>query len=457
MPYGVGQQATLSLPEAACKVLDALERAGYEAWVVGGFVRDSLLGRAVNDVDIATNAHWQDVRSVARRAGMHTIETGVAHGTITVRCLGSSIEVTSFRSEGAYSDARHPDKVDFIESIEEDLSRRDFTANAIAYHPRRGLFDPFGGAEDIETGVIRAVGEPKKRFSEDALRIARAVRFASELGFSIERTTLAGAEENTGLLARVSVERIAKELTRMLCGSSVRSVIVGYPALIDALLPELAPMRGFDQRSPYHVYDVYEHTAFVVEGVDPKPLLRWAALLHDCGKPGSFSVGENGQGHFYGHAKLSAHIAQKLLSRLKMSKTFSANVVKLVRYHDVHRKPSKEGVKRMLAQLDENPNLFRDLCALQRSDAFAHAPGHTDRSALADAMEACLNEVMANGEAYRIADLAISGKDLMHAGFEQGPAIGELLDEALDAVICGRAENTSADLLAYLAKWKNLH
>ncbi len=440
----------LAIPGFAETVLAALESAGFDAWVVGGYVRDAVLARPCNDVDIATSAHWTSVRDVMHARGMKTFETGVEHGTITVACHGHTVEVTTYRTDGAYSDARHPDCVTFVGSIEEDLARRDFTMNALAYNPKHGVVDPFGGMDAIRAHEIATVGDASKRFGEDALRILRAVRFASELGFSIEPATFDAARRLSSTLANVSVERQAAELTKLISGQNAREVLIGCPEVIDAALPELSPMRGFDQKSPYHIYDVYEHTAHVVEGIAATPLLRWAALLHDAGKPTSFSLGSNGQGHFYGHAAESARIASRVMGRLKMPAALSRDVVALVRFHDVHQKPSPKAVKRLLHNLGGNVDLFRALCQLQRADALAHAPGHRQRAEAVDEMESHLTNVLANNEAFSLKDLAINGNDILACGIQAGPEVGSLLDSALDAVIDGLVPNERDSLLAYI-------
>ena len=441
-----------ALPAHAVRVLNVLENTGFEAWVVGGYVRDVMLDRPVHDIDIATNAHWQQVKETCEQAGMHTFETGVAHGTLSVLPAADAdiIEVTTFRTEGSYRDARHPDTVSFVNTIEEDLARRDFTMNAIAFHPARGLCDPYGGTADIQAGIIRAVGEPKERFGEDALRILRAVRFASELGFALDLQTLTGANDQVERLNQISVERIATEISRLLCGPQVRSVLMDYPVILDTVLPELTPMRGLDQKSPYHIYDVMEHTARVVEGTEPNLLLRWAALLHDIGKPASLSIGTNGQGHFYSHAKVSAEMTAQIMKRLKMPTQLSHDVELLVRFHDTHRPANHKMVKRMLRQLEGRPELLRALCHLQVADANAHAPEFTQRAALSQSFEACLDEVLAAQEAFTLGDLAITGSDVMALGVDAGPQVGNLLNAALDAVINEEVPNERAALLEFM-------
>ena len=316
----------IQVPAYAMRVVDALEEAGFEAWVVGGFVRDALLGGRGHDVDVTTSAPWQKTAEVLRRAGIEVHETGVKHGTVTAVVGGLPVETTTYRVEGAYSDKRHPDEVRFVTDAREDLARRDFTVNAMAYHPARGLLDPFGGQEDLASGVIRAVGDPSLRFEEDALRVLRAVRFACRLGFRIEgRTEEALARSADGLRA-VAQERIGQEMDGILASGRVSWALRREFDVMARALPELAPMRGFDQRSPYHAYDVLEHTARVCAAVEelsggaaPRAL-RWAALLHDAAKPATFSVDDGGRGHFFGHPEEGARMAGSAMGRLAVDR-----------------------------------------------------------------------------------------------------------------------------------------
>ena len=273
----------LPVPPQARRVIEVLEAAGFEAWCVGGFVRDSLLGRPVSDIDIACSALWPQTEEACLAAGMRVHRTGEKHGTVTVVCDDAAFEVTTFRVDGAYSDARHPDEVRFVRSLKEDLARRDFTINALAYHPLRGLADPFGGLEDARRGIIRTVGDPAQRFGEDALRILRACRFSSQLGFSLDGATYQAMLEGKRGLLRVSSERITAELQKLLLGGNVRDALLQTVDVLSAVLPELVAMKGFDQCTPYHCHDVLEHTARAVAGTPPYPLVRWAALFHDMG------------------------------------------------------------------------------------------------------------------------------------------------------------------------------
>lgn len=441
---------TIKLPDYVTYAIGVLEVAGYETWCVGGFVRDAILGRTVTDIDLATQASWHDVQRTFEAAGCRTHETGTAHGTLTVIIDDHALEITTFRTEGAYADARHPDDVTFVRSIEEDLARRDFTMNALAYHPTRGILDPYGGLEDLRTRMIRSVGDPDMRFAEDALRILRACRFVSQLGFSIERATYAGMVGNKSQVLRISTERITHELAALLLGEYVHAALMNTVDVLAIVLPELVALKGFDQKTPYHIYDVLEHTAYVVERVPPYPLVRWAALFHDMGKPAAFFEDAQGVGHFYGHAKISVQLAHGIMNRLTLSPSFAAHVLTLVKYHDDVIEPTSKAVKRMLARLEGDVGLFRTLCDLKRGDARAQAPLCASRVALADELESVLANILECDEAFTLKKLAISGRDVMAIGVPQGPEVGSALAAALEAVIDERVPNERAALLDFV-------
>lgn len=444
----------LSVPPAAMRLLSVLEEAGFEAWCVGGFVRDSLLGRPVNDVDIACSALWEQTEQVCLDAGMHVHRTGVKHGTLTIVCEDEAFEVTTFRVDGAYSDSRHPDEVRFVRSIEEDLARRDFTINALAYHPARGLLDPFGGRHDASCGILRTVGDPARRFGEDALRILRACRFSSQLGFVIDpacyQTMLAG---KSGLL-RVSAERITAELQKLLLGPYVRQALLSTVDILSAVLPELVAMRGFDQCTPYHAYDVLEHTARAVEGTPPYPLVRWAALFHDMGKPGAFFKEESGRGHFYGHAKISVAIARGIMNRLSFSSAFRDRVLLLVERHDDVFEATPKAVRRALSRVNGDVELFEALCDLKHGDASGQAPEYAqERMQRAEDLRQVMRKVVKGNDAFTVKSLAVNGRDAIAAGIPQGPLVGQALRAALDAVMDERIANDHAALVDFLKNW----
>lgn len=448
----------LPVPPQARRVIEVLEVAGFEAWCVGGFVRDSLLGRPVSDIDIACSALWPQTEEACLAAGMRVHRTGEKHGTVTVVCDDAAFEVTTFRVDGAYSDARHPDEVRFVRSLKEDLARRDFTINAMAYHPLRGLADPFGGLEDARRGIIRTVGDPAQRFGEDALRILRACRFSSQLGFSLDGATYQAMLESKRGLLRVSSERITAELQKLLLGDNVCDALLRTVDVLSAVLPELVAMKGFDQCTPYHCHDVLEHTARAMAGTPPYPLVRWAALFHDMGKPAAFFKEPGGRGHFYGHAKISVPLARGIMDRLTFSTAFRDRVLLLVERHDDVFDATPRTVKRALARMGGDVELFRALCDLKRGDASAQAPAYAEeRMRRADDLLRVLDGILAEGEAFTLKHLAVNGRDAMDAGIAQGPSVGAALAAALDAVIDEQIPNDRETLLAFLDEWRRAH
>lgn len=445
----------IPLPDGARFVLSRLEEEGFESWVVGGFVRDALRGAPSADTDIATAAPWREVaRIFSASPHAHVVETGTAHGTVTVVVDRTPFEVTTFRLDGPYADGRHPAYVAQASSIEEDLARRDFTVNAIAYHPERGLLDPYRGAEDLSRGIIRTVGDPDARLAEDALRILRACRFSSQLGFSIDPGTMRAMRRAKHLLARVSAERVAHELGRLLVGPNACGALLETSEVIAVVVPEIVACVGFDQKSPYHCYDVYEHIARTVEAAAPDQLVRWAAFCHDLGKPAVFFTDERGSGHFYGHARVSAGIATGIMRRLKMPTALSDKVVALVLHHDDEIPATRKGVARALERLGGKPETLRALCELKRADSLAHAPEHRDGVRLADALERALDDAMAAREPFAVKDLAINGCDVIAHGVRPGPSVGRALRAALAAVIDGETPNERGALNEFIDRWK---
>lgn len=445
--------SSISVPSPALTVIQLLENAGFEAWCVGGFVRDSLMGHPAHDVDLASSATWQQLKKLCDDAGIPVREIGTKHGTLTVLPEGEVIEVTTYRIDGSYSDGRHPDNVTTARSIEEDLGRRDFTINAMAYHPERGLLDPFGGQNDIAAGLIRTVGNPRERFSEDALRILRACRFVSQLGFSLEEATFQAALSQKNLLSGVAVERVRDEMERFLLGDFVHDALLRTVDILSFPFPELTAMKDCQQRTPYHIYDVLEHTAWAVQNAPADPILRWTMLFHDMGKPGAKFEGPDGVSHFYGHAKISVMMATAIMERLGFSNQRQAQILPLVKRHDDVVEPQRKAVRRALARLGGNPELFRKLCAVKKADASAQAPQCAPRMQLANQLMTVLDEVLAEGEAFSLKSLAVNGRDAMAAGIPQGPAVGSALNAALDAVIEGALPNQREELLRFLEYW----
>ena len=452
-PYRMAgaDSAAFDLPAAALEALTIIEGAGGEAWCVGGFVRDGLLGRAVHDVDIATSLPWPVVRDAFQEAGWNTVETGTAHGTITVVRDGEPIEVTTYRCDGTYSDGRHPDAVTPASTIEEDLKRRDFTINALAYHPARGFVDPFGGMADLAAGVLRGVGDPATRFQEDALRILRACRFASQLGVAIDPATYEAMAANKSLLRKVSGERIYHELERFVCGDFVHDALMETVDVLAFVLPELVAMKGFVQHTKYHIYDVLEHTAWVCQHTPPEPLQRWSALFHDMGKPAA-AFFEGDVEHFYGHAAVSVQLAEGIMHRFPFPAWLRRDVPILVRAHDDVVPANARAVRRMLGRLGGRTDLFSALCDIKRADALSQAPFCAPRADLAEELRALMDQILEDEAAFSVKHLAVNGRDVMAAGVEAGPEVGRLLNEALDAVIDERVPNEREALLAFIGE-----
>ena len=439
---------SVPLPAGVSRALTMLESAGFEAFIVGGCVRDALRGITPKDYDITTSALPEETKSVFR--DYRVIETGIQHGTVTVMMDGMPLEITTYRTEGTYSDNRHPDSVSFTTSLREDVARRDFTMNAIAYSPVRGLIDHFGGAEDIRGGIIRCVGDPDTRFREDALRMMRGIRFASALGFAIEENTAAAIRENKERISAVSAERIRVELTKLLCGANVKNVLMDWWDVLGVVIPEILPMHGFDQRTPYHIYDVWEHTAVAVSETPPVTHLRLSALLHDIGKPPSFFTDEKGVGHFYGHPAVSEKMAEEILARLKYDNVTRRRVVTLVREHDRIIEPTETAVKRALFRL--TPEVFFNLLIIKRADNLAQSPNYRDRLATYDRIESMAQDILERNECISVATLAVNGGDLIAIGMKPGKEIGEMLSLLLEQVIRGDLANDRDELLTYVKK-----
>ncbi len=432
------------LSKQAQTAMIILRSKGYEAYAVGGCTRDVLMGRESQDTDITTSALPEEIKEVF--SDFRTVDTGIKHGTVTVLIEGVPLEITTYRIEKGYSDGRHPDEVSFTRSLEEDLRRRDFTVNSIAYCPEEGFVDPFGGREDIERKIIRCVGNPKERFTEDSLRILRGLRFASVLGFSIEKETADAMRECKGLLNIVSKERVFSELSKMLCGDNIRYVLVNYSDILEVVLPEIKGMKGFDQHNFHHIYDILEHTAAVTESIPPLPHLRFAALFHDCGKIDCFSLDESGTGHFYSHPSISAKKADEALLRLKSDTKTREKVVKLVKVHDTPIEESERIIKKRLRSMGQE--LFFDLIKLQRADTKGLSPEFHGREEHFDALEKMAEEIIEGEACFSLKDLKINGNDLIKEGFK-GKEIGYALSLSLEAVIDGKVKNDKEELIAF--------
>ncbi len=427
----------MTMPDAVRMLIGRLLAAGHSAYAVGGCVRDSLLGHAPSDWDITTSATPDQMKACF--SDLRVIETGLAHGTLTVLVDAQPYEITTFRKDGDYQDHRRPDSVRFVGELREDLARRDFTVNAMALPADGRLIDLFGGQADLRNGIIRCVGDPLRRFEEDALRILRALRFASQLEFAIEPFTAAAMREKRALLDCVSAERVFAELKRLLCGPGVLAVLDGYPDLLGQVLPEILPAVGLQQHNPHHDSDVWEHTARAVASIEPTPALRLTMLLHDLGKPQCFMQDEQNTGHFFGHAKCSERMADDVLSRLKSDNATRERVLTLIRVHDLRPEPDPKWIRRRLNQLGEQG--LRDLLKVQRADTLAHSPLlREEKLSILARCEAQLEREIQARSCFSLKDLAVNGRDMMELGLS-GAGIGQALNALLEQVMDERIPN----------------
>jgi tRNA nucleotidyltransferase (CCA-adding enzyme) len=405
------------------------------------------MGCAPKDWDITTSATPEQVKAAFR--GFNVVETGIKHGTVTVFIDREPFEITTFREDIGYSDCRRPDAVMFATTLKEDVGRRDFTMNALAFDLERGIIDYFGGVEDIGAKIIRCVGDANCHFNEDALRILRALRFSSVLGFGIERETAASIRQNKKLLRKVSAERIANELTKLICGSGAGALLLEFADAVSVVIPEILPMIGFGQHNEHHCFDVWRHTIEVVEHSPPTTVSRFAALFHDFGKPECFSIGPDGVGHFYGHAEASKQKAGAIMRRLKFDNETRMRVMKLIVHHNSTINANARAVKRYLNRLGEET--LRQLLQLQRADIMGRAPEYRARIQKIESAEAIMEQVIAKNSCFSRKNLAVNGKDMIILGLE-GKEIGAALDFLLKAVINERVPNKRAQLIKYLDK-----
>ena len=433
------------LPPNIQNCIDLLEAAGFAAYAVGGCVRDACLGRNPHDYDLCTGALPAQTEAVFR--DFRLVLAGEKHGTVTVITEDGPVEITTFRTEGGYRDNRHPDWVKFVPDIQGDLARRDFTVNAMAYSPTRGFADPFGGREDLRNHVLRAVGDPEARFREDSLRILRGVRFAARFGLTPEEHTMQAMLSQAGLMENLARERVFEELCKLLLVAKAED-ITRFAPILAAVIPELAPMIGFDQRSPHHAYDLITHTAHVVEGVPPTLPLRWAALLHDTGKVKTFTLDATGRGHFYGHARDSAAIADDILRRLKAPTALREEVVTLIGRHMTRLQPDRKFLRRLVSKYGFP--LVEAQLALQQADMGSKGTVEDDGSAVFAEVRQLLADLKAEDACLSLKDLAVNGNDLMALGF-QGRAIGACLNRLLELVVEERLPNKKEALLAFAA------
>lgn len=437
----------LILPKQVMYILNRLYSHGYEGFVVGGCVRDSLLGKKPKDWDITTNCLPND--TVVLFNDFSVIETGLKHGTVTVVIDGENYEITTYRVDGEYTDNRRPDSVNFTSSLYEDLSRRDFTINSLAYNPTDGLKDYFGGSEDLKKFVLKAVGNPDKRFEEDALRIMRALRFSSVLGLEIEEETAKSILKNKENLLYVSNERLNVEFTKLIGGKNAFNVLNDYRSVLSVFIPEIKSMFDFEQNNKHHIYDVYTHTLHVLkEAYNYNTLVQLAAFFHDIGKPFTYTQDAEGEGHFYGHASLSSEMTEQIMRRLKFSNEEVEKVCELVSNHDRVYTPSKKVLRKIANKLGlegaENLGYLR-LC-----DYKGHAGegSETDSKIVLEALE-LLPSLYSVEECFDRKSLKVNGYDIMSLGYK-GTEIGDKLELLLNAVMEEEVLNEKEALLKYL-------
>lgn len=437
------------IPTGAQKILQTLTDAGHEAYLVGGCVRDLLRRVEPHDWDICTSARPEETEKCF--AGRRIIETGLKHGTVTVLEDGEPYEITTYRTEGPYSDSRRPDYVEFVSSLEADLARRDFTMNAIAMGLDGSLRDPFGGGADIEAGLIRCVGEPAHRFQEDGLRVMRALRFAAVLGYGIEKRTAQAIHENRHMLELVAAERINVELCKLLAGEKAGNILRQYSDVFCQFWPQLGPLVALEQNTPWHCWGGWEHTIHAVEAIPADLILRLTMLLHDIGKPSCKSTDEKGIDHFYGHPAVSAKLADEMLRILKFDNKTRERVVTLVEYHDVQIPNRERSIRKWLSRL--GPETFFHLLEVKRADGMGQAYELVkNRLTELEDMKAKAEEIVAQGQCFSLKDLAVNGRDVIAAGVTPGPEVGRVLDGLLEQVISGEVPNEQKALLNLICR-----
>lgn len=437
------------IPQYVNAILSRLRQAGHKAYAVGGCVRDLLRGETPHDWDVCTSALPDEIEQVF--FDLPQIDTGKQHGTVAVILNHKPVEITTFRADGTYIDHRHPTAVTFLPDLAGDLARRDFTVNAMALDEDEQPIDLFGGREDLKNHIIRTVGDPTQRFQEDGLRILRGLRFASRLDFDIEPKTARAMIEERELLNDISAERIFTELKGILVGAAAGRILRDFAPVIFTILPELAPMAGFEQHSPYHDSDVWEHTLRALEASPKDVVFRLALLLHDCGKPACFFRDDTGRGHFYGHPKKSREMGEEALRRLKCDSATLERVLYLIEKHDTWLPETEKNMRRLVMEVGESR--IRDLLTVQRCDALAHAPlGRDPALRNIDKWERLLDSVLQDTPCLSLKSLALSGNDLLSLGMAPGPRMGQLLNHILELVADGDLPNEKPALLAYAKK-----
>lgn len=440
----------IKMPAAVNMIIEVLQQRGYEAFAVGGCVRDSILGRIPDDWDITTSASPYQIKELFQR----TVDTGLQHGTVTVMVGNTGYEVTTYRIDGEYEDGRHPKEVLFTSNLTEDLKRRDFTINAMAYSQEQGLIDAFGGMDDMQNKIIRCVGDPWKRFGEDALRILRAVRFAAQLGFVIEEKTKQAIVELAPTLVKISAERIQTEMVKLLISDRPQLWKTVYETgITKIIMPEFDRMMETEQNNPHHIGTVGEHTLLALTKVEKNKVLRLTMLLHDLGKYETRTTDEQGTDHFYGHGKAGEELAKKILRRLKFDNDTIRQVTKLVLWHDYRVTPERKAVRRAVNKVGED--LFPLLLKIQRADYQAQSEyRREEKMQRLSQVEEIYNEILENKECVSLKTLAVTGRDLIHEGMKPGPQLGATLQQLLEVVLEQPEMNEKEKLLEY---WKTIN
>lgn len=432
------------LPKNVKTIIKILNTHNYEAFIVGGCVRDSAIGLTPHDWDICTNAKPEEIKKCFEN--FNTFDSGIKHGTISVVLDGEVFEVTTYRIDGTYSDNRRPDSVSFTSDITQDLARRDFTINAMAYNEQSGLIDPYGGRNDLSDKIIKCVGNPDFRFNEDALRIIRALRFASVYNFEIDDETAKSIHKNADLLNNIAVERISVELNKLLSGNGAEKILNNYRDVIAVFIPEIKPMFDYNQHTKHHNRDLWHHTIYAVKSIDNTPLLRMSMLLHDIGKPKACKRDGDGTCHFKGHPKYSAEMAENILRRLKYSNDFIETCITLIKYHDVRFNGSKRQLRHVMSAIgDKNVEL---LLKIQRADIMAQSDyKHREKLEKLDLACQTYKGILADKDCFTLKQLEINGNDIKNLGVSEGIKIGKILKILLGLVIEDKIENEKSALI----------
>ena len=432
----------LYLTEKVNKVIKLLNDNGFEAYAVGGCVRDMVMDITPHDFDITTSALPEETKKVFE--GCRIIETGIKHGTVTVIIENEPIEITTYRIDGDYLDNRHPESVNFSRNLKDDLSRRDFTMNTLCFNEKEGLIDLFGGIDDIKNGIVRCVGEPDKRFNEDALRIMRAIRFSCTLGFKIDEATAESIIKNKNLLSNIAIERIREEFTKLICGKSVKDTLNEYHSVLEVFIPEYATLFGCRQNTPYHIYDVAEHSLVATDFIENDKILRLTMFFHDIAKPKCKTTDKNSRDHFKGHAAEGEKLSKSILKRMRYDNKTIERVSKLIKIHSLATPKSKAEAKILLRDIGED--CYNDFIKVRRADCFAKANPHSHDEKLKN-MQLFLDEIKNNDECYSLKQLNINGNDLKKIGITKGNEINIVLNNLLMLVINGECENRTEALI----------